>query len=196
MPDCSVCSADTLVRDCNLCGKSVCSEHTLPEKHQCPAVRNANRVGPDINRQNVDAVSGEVEIGRRDPEEDENEGVNDSDAYPSSSQDYGQPPADLDARIDEHATEVEQQNKSGSTAGRAGVTVESAWIRARGWARFLVFGLSVLAVFLSVGGLLIDGTIAVAGFPSQANQILELIARNPLVTICVAVIVGWIAYRN
>lgn len=39
MGECSQCGATgALTRHCNHCGKEVCSEHTLPEKHDCPAV--------------------------------------------------------------------------------------------------------------------------------------------------------------
>ncbi len=39
MGTCSYCgTSDALTRDCNHCGKEVCGEHTLPEKHDCPAV--------------------------------------------------------------------------------------------------------------------------------------------------------------
>lgn len=39
MGKCSYCGeSDALTRHCNHCGKEVCGEHTLPEKHDCPAV--------------------------------------------------------------------------------------------------------------------------------------------------------------
>lgn len=39
MGTCSVCGDDNvLTRSCNHCGREVCTNHTLPEKHDCPAV--------------------------------------------------------------------------------------------------------------------------------------------------------------
>lgn len=41
MGTCSVCNEDGLTRNCNHCGREVCSTHTLPEKHNCPAIAHA-----------------------------------------------------------------------------------------------------------------------------------------------------------
>lgn len=46
MGQCSICGeSDGLTRTCNYCGRKVCTSHTLPEKHNCPSTRPANKAG-------------------------------------------------------------------------------------------------------------------------------------------------------
>lgn len=46
MGECSICGeTEHLARKCNYCGGVFCSKHTLPEKHNCPAVRASNNTG-------------------------------------------------------------------------------------------------------------------------------------------------------
>lgn len=46
MGKCSICGeSDGLTRTCNYCGRKVCSSHTLPENHNCPSARPANKAG-------------------------------------------------------------------------------------------------------------------------------------------------------
>lgn len=39
MTECHVCGTQDLTRSCQYCGKTVCTDHTLPEKHSCPALK-------------------------------------------------------------------------------------------------------------------------------------------------------------
>lgn len=46
MAECPICGdTDHLSRECNYCGGTFCSKHTLPEKHNCPATRVTNNAG-------------------------------------------------------------------------------------------------------------------------------------------------------
>lgn len=46
MAECAICGdTDGLTRKCNYCGKTVCSSHTLPEKHNCPSTRAESNAG-------------------------------------------------------------------------------------------------------------------------------------------------------
>ena len=46
MVECSICGdIDHLSRECNYCGGTFCSKHTLPEKHNCPATRATSNAG-------------------------------------------------------------------------------------------------------------------------------------------------------
>ncbi len=51
MGECDVtgCSGDSsIANSCSYCGDSYCSEHRLPEKHDCLALATSNTLGPDF----------------------------------------------------------------------------------------------------------------------------------------------------
>jgi hypothetical protein len=61
---CSVCGeSDELLHDCNYCKRAYCSEHTLPEKHDCAGLKQAETDGnliPD-NTKNISGADSSVQ---------------------------------------------------------------------------------------------------------------------------------------
>jgi hypothetical protein len=53
MGACEICGKNLLTRSCNLCGTTVCSGHTLPENHNCPALKGGNRLGQDMKQTKI-----------------------------------------------------------------------------------------------------------------------------------------------
>lgn len=61
MSECVVCgTSNDLTRTCNYCGKQVCSKHTLPEKHDCPATKVTDDSGKRFES-NFEATIGETD---------------------------------------------------------------------------------------------------------------------------------------
>ncbi|GAB3664592.1 AN1-type zinc finger domain-containing protein [Halopiger thermotolerans] len=61
MGDCAYpgCSGDDSMKNsCSYCGDGYCSEHRLPENHDCPAVSAANTLGPDFRASGEQAKIG------------------------------------------------------------------------------------------------------------------------------------------
>ena len=49
MAQCHVCHTPLrLPKDCNYCGEYYCSEHRLPENHQCPNLDQVHTLGPEF----------------------------------------------------------------------------------------------------------------------------------------------------
>jgi uncharacterized protein YkwD/predicted nucleic acid binding AN1-type Zn finger protein len=50
MAKCHVCHEEVHTPfTCNYCGEKYCSSHRLPERHQCPGLSSAKRIGPDFD---------------------------------------------------------------------------------------------------------------------------------------------------
>jgi hypothetical protein len=49
MAECHVCDDPSLTRYCNHCGQPVCSNHSLPENHDCAGLHYAESLGPDLS---------------------------------------------------------------------------------------------------------------------------------------------------
>lgn len=68
-----------MTSSCNYCGKSVCTDHRLPENHNCVALAHANTLGPEFRDESEDSgiisrVSGILGYDeRKNGEEDEPE---------------------------------------------------------------------------------------------------------------------------
>ncbi|QFU83375.1 AN1-type zinc finger domain-containing protein [Natronorubrum aibiense] len=70
------CSGDgSIANSCSYCGFSYCSNHRLPEKHNCPALSDLNTLGPDFreeinlsesvpNKQSVSETTEKTECNR------------------------------------------------------------------------------------------------------------------------------------
>ncbi|MFP8955537.1 AN1-type zinc finger domain-containing protein [Natrialbaceae archaeon A-CW3] len=49
MPRCHVCHDSLpLPNECNYCGEYYCTNHRLPENHQCPHLEQAHTLGPEF----------------------------------------------------------------------------------------------------------------------------------------------------
>lgn len=60
MGRCSVCGESSLTGSCNYCGKTVCSDHVLPERHNCAAQRTTKTLGPEFRGKGTDGVIAKV----------------------------------------------------------------------------------------------------------------------------------------
>lgn len=62
MGECTQCGkSDHLTRKCNHCGVEYCTEHTLPEKHDCPGL---DRIGEDTKHLQTD-ISAKLSANQR-----------------------------------------------------------------------------------------------------------------------------------
>ncbi|WP_424001016.1 CAP domain-containing protein [Haloarcula salina] len=60
MAGCNICGEDGgLSNNCTYCQGTFCSEHVLPEKHNCPALHSAETLGPEFRQAKSDVVLGE-----------------------------------------------------------------------------------------------------------------------------------------
>lgn len=49
MTDCGACGTeDVLTKPCNYCGGTYCTDHLLPERHNCPAIGANETLGPNL----------------------------------------------------------------------------------------------------------------------------------------------------
>ncbi|MFC7212974.1 AN1-type zinc finger domain-containing protein [Saliphagus sp. GCM10025334] len=60
MTRCHVCHEPlNLPNDCNYCSEYYCSEHRLPENHDCPNLDKVHTLGPEFRETTVQPANGD-----------------------------------------------------------------------------------------------------------------------------------------